>query len=115
MEAGAPAGENAQTVAAALVAGLRAQLPAAGFTLGGVEVQLGELVDLSADALREAMEGELPGIEVRITVVRGALKCQDCGAEYPSDEHPCPVCGSGRAELIHGTELTIARAWGAGT
>lgn len=100
-------------IADQLLAALHAQLPAAGFLLAGIEVHLGERVDLLASALRTAMQVRLPGIEVQVTVVAALLKCQDCGAEYPADEHPCPVCGSGRAELIHGHELAIARAWGA--
>lgn len=100
-------------VADELFAALQAQLPASGFQLAGIEVHLGERVDLTASELRAAMQSRLPGVEVVVNVVAALLKCQDCGAEYPADEHPCPVCGSGRAELIHGQELAIARAWGA--
>lgn len=101
-----------QEVCEQLVSGLRAQVPG-DFVLAGIEVHLGELVELDAAALLAALQGALPGIEVLLTRVPGVLKCKDCGAEYPSDEHPCPACGSGHAELIHGTELGIARAWGA--
>lgn len=96
-----------------LVLALRAQLPETGFKLAGIEVHVGERVDVSPDELRQALARKLPGIEVKVTVVAALLKCQDCGAEYPADEHPCPQCGSGRAELVHGLELAIARAWGA--
>jgi Zn finger protein HypA/HybF involved in hydrogenase expression len=83
--------------------------------VAGIEVRLGAMVDLGADELRTALRNRLgPGIEVQITTVAAVLRCLDCGAEYPGDEHPCPVCGSGRAELIHGAELQIARAWGSG-
>lgn len=102
-------------VADELLAALQAQLPTAGFQLAGIEVHLGERVDLTVPDLKAAMQLRLPNVEVIVTVVTALLKCQDCGAEYPADEHPCPVCGSGRAELIHGQELAIARAWGAPT
>lgn len=104
--------ETARQVAAQLLDGLRAQLPPQGFRLQGIEIELGELVDLPAGDLLVAIEEAWPGIEVRLTVVAGVLKCADCGAEYPTDEHPCPVCGSARADLIHGNELHVKRAWG---
>ena len=101
-----------QTVAAQLVAGLRAQLPAQGFRLDGVEVLLGVLVDLQPEELRAAMHEMLPSVEVKVKVVEALMRCTDCGAEYPPEEHPCPVCGSPHATLIHGQELEISRAWG---
>lgn len=104
--------ETARQVAAQLVDGLRTQLPREGFLLRGCEIELGELVDLRVDDLLIAMEEAWPGIEVKVTMVAGVLHCLDCGAEYPTDEHPCPSCGSSRAELIHGNELQVKRAWG---
>lgn len=104
--------ETARQVAAQLLDGLRAQLPAEGFVLRGFEIELGALVDLPVEDLLVAVEEAWPGIEVRVTVVAAVLRCEDCGAEYPADEHPCPVCGSARAELIHGNELHVKRAWG---
>lgn len=99
-------------IAETLVAALRAQ--AGAMRVAGIEVRLGAMVDLAPAVLQAALEATLgPGVEVQITVVAAVLRCLDCGAEYPGDEHPCPACGSGRAELIHGTELEIARAWGA--
>ena len=106
--------DAAEEVAAQLVTGLRAQLPTEGFRLAGVEVQLGELVDLTPAELAAAIQAILGPIDVQVKVMTGVLKCTDCGAEYPSDEHPCPVCGSPNAQLIHGTELAISRAWGEG-
>jgi Zn finger protein HypA/HybF involved in hydrogenase expression len=100
-------------VAGALLAGLNAQLPPSGFQLDGIEVRVGALVDLDPEMLRAALCAMLPRVEVKITVVPGLLRCDDCGAEYPHDEHPCPVCGSGKATLIQGNELEIVRAWGA--
>ena len=95
-----------------LLEGLHAQLPASGFRLQGIEVQVGKMVDVDPEHLRAALCAVLPRVEVQITVVEALLKCKDCGAEYPADEHPCPVCGSPNAELIHGGELQIVRAWG---
>ncbi|MFN7143245.1 MAG: hydrogenase/urease maturation nickel metallochaperone HypA [Myxococcota bacterium] len=99
-------------VAGQLLEGLHAQLPAQGFRLDGFEVELGAMVDLEPDVLRAALCALLPGIEVKVTRVDALLKCKDCGAEYPADEHPCPVCGSPHAELVHGAELQVVRAWG---
>lgn len=99
-------------VAIQLLEGLNAQLPASGFRLDGIEVQVGRMVELEPELLRAALCALLPGIEVKVTPVDALLKCKDCGAEYPADEHPCPVCGSPHAELVHGGELQIVRAWG---
>lgn len=104
---------NVGEIAASLLEHLQAQLPPSGFHLDGIEVQVGELVDLDRETLRAMLMAMLPRVEVQITVVPGLLKCLDCGATYPHDEHPCPLCGSGRAELIGGQELQIVRAWGA--
>jgi len=99
-------------IAASLLAHLQSQLPPSGFQLEGIEVRVGALVDLEVELLRAALCAALPRVEVRLTVVDALLKCADCGAEYPHDEHPCPACGSARAEVVAGTELEIARAWG---
>lgn len=109
---------EATAVAAELVLELVRQLPGSGFRLAGIEVHLGAELDLDAAILRESLdqaivESGLGKIEIQISVIPGGLRCLDCGAEYPSDEHPCPVCGSPNAMMIHGRELAIARAWGA--
>lgn len=95
-----------------LIAGLYAQLPTSGFRLDGIEVLVGTLVELDPDALARALKERLPGVEVQIKMSEACLRCTDCGAEYPADEHPCPVCGSPNASLISGSELEISRAWG---
>ena len=79
----------------------------------GFEVHLGALVDLEPEALRAMLSALIPGVEVKVTVIDALYRCKDCGAEYPGDEHPCPVCGSPNAEVVHGAELQIVRAWGA--
>lgn len=94
-----------------LLDGLRAQLPP-GFRLVAIEVAVGERVDVDRDALRQALERALPGVQVEIRPVAAVLRCLDCGAIYPADEFPCPVCGSGHAELIAGDELGIVAARG---
>lgn len=99
-------------VAGELLEGLHAQLPPIGFRLDGFEVEVGAMVDIDPEQLRAALLAMLPGIEVRVTRVDALLKCKDCGAEYPADEHPCPVCGSPHAELARGGELHVTRAWG---
>lgn len=99
-------------VARTLVAGLNAQLPAEGFSLRGFEVEVGALVELDVALLLEALLALVPGVDVQLVRVPAVLKCLDCGAEYPVDESPCPVCGSARAELIRGNELQVKRAWG---
>lgn len=98
-------------LADALLDGLRAQLPE-GFALAGIEVEVGELVDVDRAALRAALVARL-GVEVRIVEVAALYRCLDCGAEYPADEFPCPACGSPRHEVVHGEELGVSRAWGA--
>lgn len=93
-----------------LVAALRAQLPD-DVILEGFEVELGEHVGVDAEALRAALQLRVPGVDVQILNVEGLLRCLDCGAEYPADEAPCPVCGSARSEHAHGQELSVRRAW----
>lgn len=97
-------------LAAELVAGLRAQWPGQ-VELGGFEVEVGELLDLDVPALLQSLRRLVPGVEVRVVRVEGLLQCQECGARYPADEAPCPVCGSARAEPVAGTELGVRRAW----
>lgn len=104
---------DVDVVAASLVDGLRAQLPASGFALAGVEIELGALLGLDGVALAASVRRLLPGVEVQVTIVAGLLRCLDCGAEYPVDEFPCPACGSPRHEFVHGEELQVKRAWGA--
>jgi Zn finger protein HypA/HybF involved in hydrogenase expression len=99
-------------IAGQLLEGLHAQLPASGFRLAGFEVQVGAMVQIDPEQLRAALMAMIPRVEVQVTVVDALLRCTDCGAEYPADEHPCPVCGSPHAELAHGGEMQIVRAWG---
>ncbi len=99
-------------LAGPLLEHLESQLPADGFVLRGIELLVGELVDVDIEALRAALCAALPGVEVQLRRAHGVLRCEDCGAEYPHDEHPCPTCGSARATLVGGHELEIARAWG---
>ena len=99
-------------IAQRLAQHLRSQLPEKGFRLLGIEVLLGKMVELEEEALMAALQVELPTIEVKIQRIEGLMRCIDCGAQYPNEEHPCPVCGSPHAELIAGMELEIGRAWG---
>ncbi len=104
--------ESLEAVVEELLAGLREQLPPSGFRLDGIEVHLGAEVELSGEELASALAKALPGVEIKITLIPSLLHCLDCGADYPPDEFPCPVCGSAAAEHLHGQELQIARAWG---
>ncbi len=97
-------------IAEELLVGLRAQWPA-DQQLGGFEVEVGELVDVDVAALKAELERACPGVTVQIVRVDGLIRCLDCGAHYPAEESPCPVCGSGRGELVHGVELGVRRAW----
>lgn len=110
-----PPGEGSpeSEVAAHLVAGLRAQVPV---TVGlfGIEVEVGASVDLEVPELVAELQRALPGVEVRVRRVDVLFKCADCGAEFPADEHPCPVCGSARVAMVHGDELGVSRAWAVG-
>lgn len=99
-------------IARSLVEGLRAQLPAEGFRLDSIEIAVGTQVDLQPEELRLAVAALLPGVQVEMRVVEALMRCQDCGAEFPPDEYPCPLCGSGHAELVHGLELEIVKARG---
>ena len=103
---------NAVDVAGHLLEHLESQLPARGFRLRGIEVRVGALIELDRELLRAALCAALPGVEVCIALSEPLLRCLDCGAAYPHDEHPCPVCGSGRSEVASGEELEITRAWG---
>ena len=99
-----------QLVAQHLIEGLRSQI-GGSVRLRGIEVEVGVTVELDHAALMAALGVELPGLEVRIREVAVLFQCADCGAEFPADEHPCPVCGSARVSLVHGEELGISRAW----
>ena len=99
-------------LAAELLAGLRAQIPATGFRLEEIEIEVGALLDLDPEALIAAMQPHLPGVIIRVARVDALLQCTRCGAHYPPDEHPCPVCGAPEADWVHGRELQISRARG---
>ena len=101
-----------EEIADQLMEALHQQLPSSNFLLKGIEVQLGALVDLEVADLQRALQQRLPAVDIRITVMEALMQCTDCGAQYPPDEHPCPVCGSPHAHMVHGHELEIVRAWG---
>ncbi len=99
-------------MAGRLVEGLRAQLGDRARLVRGIEVEVGEVHELDVHELGAQLDALLPGVDVRVRVVRILWKCSDCGAEFPAEEHPCPVCGSVRVAMIHGDELGVTRAWG---
>lgn len=98
-------------VAAQLVMGLRAQLGPKVAQVTGIEVEIGEVHDLDPAQVQAALGRLLPAVEVCVRSVAVLWKCSDCGAEFPADEHPCPVCGSVRVAMVKGDELGITRAW----
>ena len=100
------------SVLESLLEALAAQIPASGFRLDGIEVEVGALLDIDPAEVQQLLANALPGVEVRMVTGAALLRCTDCGAEYPPEEHPCPVCGSPRSTVLHGQELGIARAWG---
>jgi Zn finger protein HypA/HybF involved in hydrogenase expression len=99
-------------IARTLVDGLIAQLPKGGFRLESIEIAVGMQVDLEPEALRVEVAALLPEVQVEMRRVDALMRCQDCGAEFPPDEYPCPVCGSGHVELVHGLELEVVKAKG---
>lgn len=109
---GDPGDPDLEDLATSLLAGLTAQIPAQNFRLLGIEVEIGAMLELDDAPLLAALQRRLPGVEIRMRRVEALMRCIDCGAHYPPDEHPCPVCGSPAAELVHGQELQISRAWG---
>ncbi|MSP56606.1 MAG: hypothetical protein EXR69_13555 [Myxococcales bacterium] len=98
-------------VAMQLLEGLRAQLGGRVAQVKGVEVEVGEAHSLDPARVQVALTLLLPEVDVRVNVVAVLWKCSDCGAEFPADEHPCPVCGSVRVTMVRGDELGITRAW----
>ncbi len=112
MKPGYPEAVTPAVLAAELLAGLRAQLPP-DVKLAGFEVAIGELVDVDVAALVRELRAGAGVVDVQVKRVAALYRCLDCGAEYPPEESPCPVCGSARAELVSGDELTITRAWAA--
>ena len=99
-------------VAERLLEGLHQQLGDRVARVRGIEVEVGETHDLDATDLHAELSRLLPGRQIRVRTVAVLFKCADCGAEFPADEHPCPVCGSARVAMVHGDELGVSRAWG---
>lgn len=51
----------------------------------------------------------LENAELKIEKIPAEAFCRSCGEVYDpaATHHLCPVCGSGRYDLLHGNELTI--------
>lgn len=80
-----------------------------------VYVTIGELTEVSEDALQFAWEAIAPetlaeGSTLDITMVRAASSCADCGHEWEHDRYSgaqCPSCDSWVVMLRSGRELKI--------
>ncbi|MDY0340092.1 MAG: hydrogenase maturation nickel metallochaperone HypA [Coriobacteriia bacterium] len=80
-----------------------------------VYLTIGELTEISEDALHFAWEAIAPGTlaegsTLSITMVRASSSCADCGHEWEHDRYSgaqCPECGSWIVMLHSGRELKI--------
>ena len=83
-----------------------------------VILRFGDVSGIETDYLdkcwQHACEGTLlEGAEFEYDIVKGMLKCRDCGKEYGAfeaimqPEVKCPVCGSPAWELLSGREMEI--------
>lgn len=84
-----------------------------------VTVKMGVLANVIPETIAFAFEALTRG-----TVFEGAAlileevpveaSCQECGRQYTSSGTPlwCPECGSNRAMVLAGTELTVANLVG---
>jgi len=85
-----------------------------GFSrIKGVQLAVGKLSCINAEALREALD-----IAVRDTFLENAefiieeippqAKCNGCGEVFDFGLMRCPECGALDKEIIHGQELVIS-------
>jgi hydrogenase nickel incorporation protein HypA/HybF len=87
---------------------------AGGRRVAVVEVAVGELRQVSPDALEFAFElcaeGTLAeGAELRLERVPVTVACRDCAAESSADDLPftCAACGGLDVEVVAGEELQV--------
>lgn len=84
-----------------------------------VEIDVGALSCVDADALRTALLAALPGTlaegcDLALTPRPAQAQCLACGAHYspPDRIEPCPQCGSARKQWLAGEALTLRRIEG---
>jgi hydrogenase nickel incorporation protein HypA/HybF len=81
----------------------------------GVYVTIGELTEVSEDALQFAWEAICPGTRAEgsvldITMVPATSRCADCAHEWVHDRYSgarCPSCGGWVVMLQQGREMKI--------
>lgn len=81
----------------------------------GVYLTIGELTEVSEDALRFAWEAIVPGTmaegsTLAVTMVPAVSSCADCGHEWQHDRYSgaqCPSCSGWLVMLRCGRELKI--------
>ena len=95
-------------------------------SISRIHVRMGSLCSTTPEELTFAFqmlsEGTLAeGAELRIDVVPGKARCEQCSIEFPVDAgditaFPCPRCGGMVDQLLSGRECDIAliRARGQG-
>ncbi len=80
----------------------------------GVEVEIGDLSGVQADALEFSWDvatknSLLEGAPLIIQQIEAIAKCIECGNEFVMEDafSPCPSCGNYGNEIIKGKELKI--------
>lgn len=98
-----------------LSSSLSAAQEAGAHGITGVYVTIGELTEVSEDALQFAWEAIVPGTlaegsTLDITMVRASSSCADCGHQWEHDRYSgaqCPACDGWVVMLQAGRELKI--------
>lgn len=82
--------------------------------LSAIDVEVGQLAGVDAEALRFCLETILsttgePDVALRFEQVKSLSFCSECERFFsPERRHsPCPRCGSYRTELRRGWELKL--------
>ena len=98
-----------------LSSSLEAAASAGARGITGVYVTIGELTEVSEDALQFAWEAICPGTRAEgsvldITMVPATSRCADCAHEWVHDRYSgarCPSCGGWVVMLQQGREMKI--------
>ena len=98
-----------------LSSSLEAAEGAGALSITGVYVTIGELTEVSEDALQFAWEAICPGTLAEgsvldVTMVPATSGCADCGHEWMHDRYSgaqCPSCGGWVVMLRQGRERKI--------
>lgn len=98
-----------------LTSSLDAARQASALRITAVNVTIGDLTEVSEDALQFAWEAIVPGTlaetsTLTIMMMRATSGCADCGHEWEHDRYSgsqCPACDSFAIMLRSGRELRI--------